>query len=70
MTHVVEEPCFDCKYTDCVVVSPVDCFYHGDHLLYIRPDECIDREACVPGCQSKLISTGTTSLSNGMNSWH
>jgi len=23
MTHVVAEPCFDCKYTDCVVVCPV-----------------------------------------------
>ncbi|MGZ3414781.1 MAG: ferredoxin, partial [Isosphaeraceae bacterium] len=26
MAHVVAEPCFDCKYTDCVVVCPVDCF--------------------------------------------
>src|SRR4051794_32428674 len=25
MTHVVCEPCFDCKYTDCVVVCPVEC---------------------------------------------
>jgi Fe-S-cluster-containing hydrogenase component 2 len=25
MTHVVAEPCFACKYTDCVVVCPVEC---------------------------------------------
>ena len=25
MTHVVAEPCFNCKYTDCVVVCPVEC---------------------------------------------
>jgi Fe-S-cluster-containing dehydrogenase component len=24
MTHVVAEPCFACKYTDCVVVCPVE----------------------------------------------
>ena len=29
MTHVVAEPCFACKYTDCVVVCPVECFYEG-----------------------------------------
>ncbi len=50
MTHVVCEPCFDCKYTNCVVVCPVDCFYEGEQLLYIHPDECIDCEACVPEC--------------------
>mgnify|MGYP003141800444 CR=1 FL=1 len=27
MPHVVAEPCFACKYTDCVVVCPVECFY-------------------------------------------
>ena len=26
MAHIVAEPCFDCKYTDCVVVCPVDRF--------------------------------------------
>jgi len=25
VTHVVAEPCFGCKYTDCVVVCPVEC---------------------------------------------
>src|SRR5208283_5561122 len=55
MAHVVAEPCFDCKYTDCVVVCPVDCFYEGPQMLYIHPDECIDCEACVPECPVEAI---------------
>lgn len=55
MTHVVAEPCFNCKYTDCVVVCPVECFYEGESMLYIHPDECIDCEACVPECPVEAI---------------
>ncbi|MEO8269257.1 MAG: ferredoxin family protein [Aureliella sp.] len=55
MTHVVAEPCFDCKYTDCVVVCPVECFYQNEQLLFIHPDECIDCEACVPECPVEAI---------------
>jgi len=55
MTHVVCEPCFGCKYTDCVVVCPVECFYEGEQILYIHPDECIDCEACVPECPVEAI---------------
>ena len=55
MTHVVCAACFDCKYTDCVVVCPVECFYEGDRILYIHPDECIDCEACVPECPVEAI---------------
>ena len=55
MSHVVAEPCFDCKYTDCVVVCPVDCFYEGAQMLYIHPEECIDCEACVPECPVEAI---------------
>src|SRR5690606_23202212 len=29
MTFVVGENCIKCKYTDCVEVCPVDCFYEG-----------------------------------------
>src|SRR2546423_15145106 len=50
MTHVVCEPCNDCKYTDCVAVCPVESFYQDDMMLYIDPDDCIDCEACVPEC--------------------
>ncbi len=55
MTHVVCQPCYDCRYTDCVVVCPVECFYEGEHMLYIHPDECIDCEACVPECPVEAI---------------
>ena len=59
MTHVVAEPCFACKYTDCVVVCPVECFYEGDQMVYIHPDECIDCEACVPECPVEAIFADT-----------
>lgn len=55
MAHIVCEPCHDCKYTDCVVVCPVDCFYEDDKMLYIDPDDCIDCEACVPECPVNAI---------------
>jgi ferredoxin len=55
MTHVVTEKCVNCKYTDCVVVCPVECFYQGEKMLYIHPDECIDCEACVPECPVEAI---------------
>ncbi len=55
MAHVVAEPCFGCKYTDCVVVCPVECFYEGEQMLYIHPEECIDCEACVPECPVEAI---------------
>ena len=55
MAHVVAEPCFGCKYTDCVVVCPVECFYEGEQMVYIDPKECIDCEACVPECPVEAI---------------
>jgi ferredoxin len=50
MTFVVTEPCFGCKYTDCVVVCPEDCFYEGENMLFIDPNDCIDCAACVSEC--------------------
>ena len=55
MTYVVAEPCVACKYTDCVDVCPVDCFYEGENFLVIHPDECIDCGACVPECPTEAI---------------
>ena len=55
MTHVVAEPCFNCKYTDCVVVCPVECFYEGEQILFIHPDECIDCALCEPECPVDAI---------------
>jgi ferredoxin len=50
MAYVVTQPCHDCKYTDCVVACPMECFYQDESMLYIDPRECIDCEACVPEC--------------------
>jgi ferredoxin len=55
MAYVVCEPCYDCKYTDCVTVCPVDCFYQDDHMLYIDPQACIDCGACAPECPVEAI---------------
>ena len=55
MPHVVAEPCFNCKYTDCVVVCPVECFYEGEAIVFIHPDECIDCGACEPECPWQAI---------------
>ncbi len=55
MTHVVTEPCRGCKYTDCVVVCPTECFYEGDDMLFIDPNECIDCGACVSECPVSAI---------------
>ena len=55
MTHVVAQPCFACKYTDCVVVCPVECFYEGEQMLYIHPDECVDCGACPTECPVDAI---------------
>ena len=55
MTHVVAEPCYNCKYTDCVVVCPVDCFYEGESMLFIHPEECVDCGACIPECPVNAI---------------
>lgn len=52
---VVTEPCFDCKYTDCVVVCPMECFYQDEHMLYIDPLECIDCGACITECPVDAI---------------
>lgn len=55
MPYVVTEGCINCKYTDCVEVCPVDCFYEGPNFLVIHPDECIDCNACVPTCPTEAI---------------
>lgn len=55
MAFVVADPCVKCKYTDCVEVCPVDCFYEGPNMLAIHPDECIDCGACEPVCPVHAI---------------
>ncbi len=55
MAYIVADPCVKCKYTDCVAVCPVDCFYEGVNFLTIQPDECIDCGACEPECPTTAI---------------
>jgi ferredoxin len=53
--HVVTDNCIKCKYMDCVEVCSVDCFYVGENMLVIHPDECIDCGFCVPECPAEAI---------------
>ncbi|MCR9255384.1 MAG: ferredoxin family protein [Alphaproteobacteria bacterium] len=66
MTYVVTEACIKCKYTDCVEVCPVDCFYEGENMLVIHPDECIDCGVCEPECPPEAIQPDTDA---GMDKW-
>lgn len=59
MTYVVTEACIRCKYMDCVSVCPVDCFYEGETMLVINPDECIDCGVCEPECPAEAILPDT-----------
>jgi ferredoxin len=66
MTYVVTDNCIKCKYTDCVEVCPVDCFYEGENFLVIHPDECIDCGVCEPECPAEAIKPDTES---GLDKW-
>jgi len=59
MTYVVTDACIKCKYTDCVEVCPVDCFYEGETMLVINPSECIDCGVCEPECPAEAILPDT-----------
>lgn len=62
MTYVVTDECIKCKYTDCVDVCPVDCFYEGENMLVIHPDECIDCGVCEPECPAEAIKPESAEL--------
>jgi ferredoxin len=51
---------------DCVEVCPVDCFYVGENMLVIHPDECIDCGVCEPECPVDAILPDTE---NGAEEW-
>ena len=59
MTYIVNDKCVMCKHTDCVEVCPVDCFYEGENMLVINPDECIDCGVCEPECPADAIRPDT-----------
>src|SRR5690606_26355131 len=62
MTYVVTEDCIACKHMDCVEVCPVDCFYEGENMLAINPDECIDCGVCEPECPIDAIKPESAEL--------
>ena len=66
MTYVVDEKCIKCKHMDCVEVCPVDCFYEGENMLVIHPDECIDCGVCEPECPVEAILSDTE---DGIEKW-
>jgi len=66
MPFAVTEACIRCKYTDCVSVCPVDCFYEGETMLVINPDECIDCGVCEPECPAEAIVPDTA---DGAQRW-
>jgi ferredoxin len=66
MTFVVTEVCIKCKYLDCVEVCPVDCFYEGENMIVIHPDECIDCGVCEPECPIEAILPDTD---DGAEKW-
>lgn len=55
MAHVVTNKCNHCKFTDCVAVCPVGCFYELENQLVIHPEDCIDCTACVSECPVEAI---------------
>jgi ferredoxin len=55
MAHVVTSKCVECKFTDCVEVCPVACFYELDNQVVIHPEDCIDCTACVAECPVEAI---------------
>ena len=59
MTYVVNENCIKCKLMDCVEICPVDCFYEGENMLVIKPEECIDCGVCEPECPINAIEPDT-----------
>ena len=59
MPYVVTDACVRCKYMDCIEVCPVDCFYEGENMLVINPDECIDCGVCEPECPAEAIVSDT-----------
>ena len=69
MTYIVKDECIKCKLTDCVEVCPVDCFYEGENMLVINPDECIDCGVCEPECPINAIAADTNEDVKDMDNW-
>ncbi len=69
MTYIVKDECIKCKLMDCVDVCPVDCFYEGENMLVIHPDECIDCGVCEPECPIDAIVSDTNYQESDKEKW-
>ena len=69
MTYLVNESCIKCKHMDCVEVCPVDCFYEGENMLVINPDECIDCGVCEPECPVEAIVQDSVYEGSELQKW-
>ena len=69
MTYIVKDECIKCKLTDCVEVCPVDCFYEGENMLVINPDECIDCGVCETEWPIDAIKPVTEENIKDMEKW-
>ena len=69
MTYFVKDECIKCKLMDCVEVCPVDCFYEGENMLVIHPEECIDCGVCEPECPVEAIVADTGYEKDDKNKW-
>ena len=58
--------CMHCSDAPCMAVCPVDCFYEGENMLVINPNECIDCGVCEPECPAEAILPDTE---NGLEKW-
>ena len=69
MTYIVNDKCIRCKEMDCVEVCPVDCFYEGENMLVIKPEECIDCGVCEPECPINAIVADRNYEEEDKNKW-
>ncbi len=69
MTYIVKDECIKCKLMDCVDVCPVDCFYEGENMLVISPEECIDCGVCEPECPVDAIVADVNYNENDKQKW-
>jgi Fe-S-cluster-containing hydrogenase component 2 len=53
---------------DCVKVCSLDCFYEGESMLVISPEECIDCGVCEPECPAEAILPDTLDHANSRRS--
>jgi ferredoxin len=59
LTYIVNDSRIRRKLMDCIEVGSVDCFYEGENMLAIHPDECIDCGVCEPECPVDAIKLDT-----------